>query len=160
MCTATFANCKRFVQVHVISVDHNSVGVRFVQVNMAKVPIAFKLLFYFIFWDRRPTCQRQSTWGNWPPSIFGQVERRFHNRESNRQPLPWGLGISPPSSSRLMSSGTTFKLLCEWPKMVWTKTSVFVGWWWPLIRHNMRRRGSIIGADPTYGWPHYLMCTE
>jgi hypothetical protein len=31
--------------------------------------------------------------------FFCQVERRFHSRESNHQPLLWDLAISPPSSS-------------------------------------------------------------
>ena len=55
--------------------------------------------------DRWPTGQRQSLGGNWPPSKFlCQVERRFHSQESNRQPFPWDLGISPPS---LISSGSS-----------------------------------------------------
>ena len=37
---------------------------------------------------------------------FRQVERRFHNRELNRQPLPRNLGISPPPSSSLGLSRT------------------------------------------------------
>ena len=36
------------------------------------------------------------------------VERRFHRQESNRQPLPRDLGISPPSSSSLGSSSTKY----------------------------------------------------
>jgi hypothetical protein len=39
------------------------------------------------------------------------VERRFHNWESNYQPLPWDLGISPPSSSSLGSSQTILQVL-------------------------------------------------
>ena len=38
--------------------------------------------------------------------VFYQVERRFHIRELNRQPLPWDLGISPPSSNCLGSHRT------------------------------------------------------
>ena len=41
-----------------------------------------------------------------PMSSICQVERRFHSHESNHQPLPWDLGISPPSSSSLRSSRT------------------------------------------------------
>ena len=33
-----------------------------------------------------------------------QVERSFHNWKSNRQPLPWNLGISPSSFGNLGSS--------------------------------------------------------
>jgi hypothetical protein len=36
--------------------------------------------------------------------VFGQVERRFHSQESNRQPLPLDLSISPSSFSSLRSS--------------------------------------------------------
>ena len=58
-----------------------------------------------MFWDRRPTCQRP--WDSWPPSkFFHRVERRFHSRDSNRQPLLWDLGVSLPSSSSLRSSRT------------------------------------------------------
>ena len=39
--------------------------------------------------------------------VFCQVERRFHNRESNRQPRPWDLGISRPSSSSSLGSSRT-----------------------------------------------------
>ena len=38
--------------------------------------------------------------------VFRQVERRFHSRESNRQPLPWDLGIPTPSSGSLGLSWT------------------------------------------------------
>ena len=37
------------------------------------------------------------------------VERSFHNRELNHQPLPWELGVSPPSSCILRSSWTICK---------------------------------------------------
>ena len=47
------------------------------------------------------------------PSFFCQVERRFHIRELNRQPLPRDLGISPPSSSSLGLSHTTLYLAFE-----------------------------------------------
>src|SRR5665213_2513971 len=39
---------------------------------------------------------------------FHRVERRFHGRESNRQPLPLYLGTFPPSSGSLRSSRTRF----------------------------------------------------
>ena len=69
----------------------------------------WSLYFIFLkFRERRPTCHRQSTRGSWPPSNFlYQVERRFHSRETNRQPIPWDLGISPPPSNTLGSSHTT-----------------------------------------------------
>ena len=68
-------------------------------------------LFISLFWDRRSTSQHQSTRGSWPPGKFScQVERRFHRHESNRQPLPWNLGISPPSSSNLLESSQTISL--------------------------------------------------
>ena len=44
-----------------------------------------------------------------PMSSFWQVERRFHARESNRQPLPQDMGISPASSSSLRSSRTIYR---------------------------------------------------
>ena len=80
---------------------------------MCEVALAYQC-FFFIFllllWLvlLRPTCQHQSTWGSLPPDKFF-VKRRFHSRESNRQPLPWNLGISPPSSSSLGSSRTTYQ---------------------------------------------------
>jgi hypothetical protein len=49
-----------------------------------------------------PMHRRQlTTW-----QVICQVERRFYSWESNDQSLPWDLGISPPSSSRLRSSHT------------------------------------------------------
>ena len=48
-----------------------------------------------------------------PTPSFCQVERRFHSREVNRQPLPLDLGISPPSSSSLRSClGPWSEFLC------------------------------------------------
>ena len=44
---------------------------------------------------------------------FRHVERRFHSQDSNRQPLPWDLGISPPSSDSLRSSRTLFLSSCK-----------------------------------------------
>ena len=50
----------------------------------------------FYFWNTR---------GAWPPGwFFRQVERRFHRRESNHQPLLSILGTSPLSSSSFGSS--------------------------------------------------------
>ena len=40
--------------------------------------------------------RRLTTW-----KVLCEVEGRFHNRESNHQPLPWDLSISPPSSNSL-----------------------------------------------------------
>ena len=40
------------------------------------------------------------------PTSFCQVQRRFHNRESNNQLFSWDLSIFPPSSSSLGSSRT------------------------------------------------------
>ena len=66
--------------------------------------------FFFFFFLRqkadRPTPKHIRQLTTW--QVFCQVERRFHNRESNRQPLPWDLGISPPSSSSLGSSRTSY----------------------------------------------------
>ena len=42
---------------------------------------------------------------------FRQVKRRFHSPDSNHQPLPWDLGISPPSSVSLRSSRTNIENL-------------------------------------------------
>ena len=74
-----------------------------------KGPIFYYLLFilFIFFGDRRSTYQHQSIVGSLPPDkFFCQVERRFHSREWNIQPLPWDLGISPPSSSSLGLSRT------------------------------------------------------
>ena len=43
--------------------------------------------------------------------FFYQVERRFHNRETNRQPLFLGIWVSPPSSSSLRPPQTTVSTL-------------------------------------------------
>ena len=53
-----------------------------------------------------PKHMRQlTTW-----QVFHQIERRLHNHVSNRQSLSWQLGISPPSSSNLESSWTSYVL--------------------------------------------------
>ena len=56
--------------------------------------------------------RRLTTW-----QVFRQVERRFHSRDSNRQPLPWDLGISPPSSNSLRSSRTPHTSLWNCPEI-------------------------------------------
>ena len=81
-------------------------------VRSALLPIIMMMIMYILFYsfhlrhkaDRPlPKHKRQliTTW-----QVFCQVERRLHNWESNRQPLPWDLGISPPSSNSLGSSRT------------------------------------------------------
>ena len=56
----------------------------------------YNVIYLFLFFGE--------TEGQHADANFCQVERRFHNRESNRQPLPLDLGIFPPSSSSLRSS--------------------------------------------------------
>ena len=51
-----------------------------------------------------PTPKQKRQLTNW--QVLRQVERTFHSWESNRQPFPRDLGISPPSSSSLGSSRT------------------------------------------------------
>ena len=59
-----------------------------------------------------PKHMRQlTTW-----QVLCQVERRFHTRELNHQPLPWDLGVSPPSSNSLGSSRTN--LVVSWGSKV------------------------------------------
>ena len=86
--------------------------------------LMIKFRMVIIFWARSPTsflfssfsrpkADRQApkhmrqltTW-----QVLCQVERRFHSRESNRQPLPWYLGISPSSSNSLGPSWTKSNL--------------------------------------------------
>jgi hypothetical protein len=47
--------------------------------------------------------------------VFHQVERKFHNQESDHQPLHSILGISPLPSSSLGSSRTTPQSLLSTP---------------------------------------------
>ena len=42
--------------------------------------------------------------------VLCQVERRFRSRKSNRQPLPWDVGISPPSSNNFGLSHIVFAI--------------------------------------------------
>ena len=81
---------------------------------------------YFIFERKKadkPVPKHRRQWTTW--QIFCQVERRFHSHESNRQPLPWDLGISPPSSgssgssrtmNRTMYSHEKFDMLVQSPR--------------------------------------------
>ena len=51
------------------------------------------LLFFFSFLRQKadkPTPKHRRRLTTW--QVFRQVERRFHSRDSNRQPLPWELG--------------------------------------------------------------------
>jgi hypothetical protein len=56
---------------------------------------------------RAPKHMRQLT----TQQVFCQVKRRFHSRALKRQPLPWDLGISPPSSCSLGSFHIVERLL-------------------------------------------------
>ena len=60
--------------------------------------------FYFFLRQKadRPTPKHRRQFTTW--QVFRQVERRFHSRDSNRQPLPWDLGIPLPSPGSLRSS--------------------------------------------------------
>jgi hypothetical protein len=63
--------------------------------------------FIFIFLRQKanmPTPKHMMQLTTW--QVLCQVERRIYDRESNRQPLPWDLGISPPSSNNLGSCWT------------------------------------------------------
>ena len=71
----------------------------------------------FLFWDRRPTGQRQAQEAETTWQVIRQVERRFHSRDSNRQPLPWDLGIPLPSPGSLRSSWTREKRFCAGGKL-------------------------------------------
>ena len=79
---------------------------RWNQIRMCDSSIDF-FIYLFTFLrqkDDRPTPKPMRQLTTW--QVFCQVERRFHSQESNRQPLPWDLGISPLSSSSLGSSRT------------------------------------------------------
>ena len=52
----------------------------------------------------RPTPKHKRQLTTW--QVFHQVERKFHIQDSNRQPLPRDLGISPPSFGSLRLSQT------------------------------------------------------
>ena len=80
--------------------------------NLSNIYVPSLTCFFFFFGDVRSTCQCQSIRGNWPPDMFFyQIEGRFHSRESNRQPLPWELGISPSPSNSLRPSWTRRRLV-------------------------------------------------
>ena len=54
----------------------------------------FYFFIFLVFGDEWSIGQCQSTGGSWPLDKFScQVEKRFHNRESNCQSLPWDLGL-------------------------------------------------------------------
>jgi hypothetical protein len=82
----------------------------------------FVLFSFFHFGAKRSIGQSRSTGGSWSFGKFCcHVKRRCHSRELNRRPLPWDLGVSPPSSSSLGSSKLVMKgkglgqpLLCWW----------------------------------------------
>ena len=63
-----------------------------------------RLGFFFRHMASRPMPKHLRQLTTW--QVFRQVERRIHTQESNRQPLPWDLGISPPSYGSLGSSRT------------------------------------------------------
>ena len=76
--------------------------------NFFSFLVSFSLSFLRLKANMRvPKHMRQlTTW-----QVFYQVERRFHSWELNRQPLPWDLGISPPSSCSVGSFQTVKRLL-------------------------------------------------
>ena len=61
----------------------------------------------------RPAPKHRRQFTTW--QVFRQVERRFHSRDSNCQPLPWDLGIPLPSPGSLRSSRTK----CPTISMLW-----------------------------------------
>ena len=75
----------------------------------------FYLFFSFFFRQKvdRPAPKHRRQLTNC--QIFCQIERRFHNRDLNRQPLSWYSGISPPSSGSLKSSRIIFGFTLRWP---------------------------------------------
>ena len=85
--------------------------------DIMQIITIFLFLFDFLFFWRQkadmpsPKQRRQlTTW-----QVFYQVDMRFHSRESNHQPLPWELGICPPSSNNLGSSRTIHNnILWDW----------------------------------------------
>ena len=59
-------------------------------------------------WGLLPTLQWMGSWlSTYPASFVHQVERRFHSRKSNHQPLHSETGTSPLSPNSLGSSWTT-----------------------------------------------------
>ena len=63
-------------------------------------------IFWIFFGDKWPTGNAKAHEAVDHLASFCQVERRFHGRKLNRQPLPWDLGFSPPSCNNLGSSKT------------------------------------------------------
>ena len=76
-------------------------------------------------------------------AILCQVERRCHSCESNRQLLPWDMGISPPSASSSWSSRTSqlrllgvhvcWRLNCVHSKL-YTVPSCVCCWLWNMYK--------------------------
>jgi hypothetical protein len=71
---------------------------------------------FFVFLRQKVDMPASKHIGSWSPGKFVcQVKRRFHSWELDRQPFPWDLGISPPSSSSLgssrIASGEVFEFL-------------------------------------------------
>ena len=111
--------------------DHPSVS----KCNHSHVDIVqfFLLLYYYYYFrqegERSASKYRRQlvTW-----QVFYQVERRFHSWESNRQPLPWGLGISLSSSSSLGSYWTQFFFIDVRYIVLWIPPT----WWWVISKKS------------------------
>ena len=94
--------------------------------------------FFFFFETEVQQANTKAHKGVHHLGSFHQVERKFHSQDSNRQPLPWNLGISPPSSNSLRSS-RTIRLTSWWRgKVVWY--FFFPLSWWDIYPyHNSKR---------------------
>ena len=91
--------------------------------HMSNRPRWNYLIFFFFFFFFETEGRRASAKAHEAINVlasFCQVERRFHNEESNRRPLPWDLGISPPSSNSLWSYRTNKLSHLHFDKM-WRK---------------------------------------
>ena len=70
--------------------------------------MCFSIFIFYLFGEtegRQANAKHRRQLTTW--QVFRQVERRFHSQDSNRQPLPWDLGIPLSSPSSLRSSRTT-----------------------------------------------------
>ena len=76
-------------------------------IHARRVKIVYRESFILFFLRQkadRPAPKHRRQFTTW--QVFRQVERRFHSRDSNHQPLPWDLGIPLPSPGSLRSSRT------------------------------------------------------
>ena len=84
-----------------------------VKICLCRFSIDFFFFFFFFETEgRQANAKHRRQLTTW--QVFCQVERRFHSRDSNRQSLPWDLGIPLPSPGSLRPSRTRFSIDSYW----------------------------------------------